>query len=279
MASSREINGQIKEEAARFVERVGSWADGESSSPEARLALAGYPADLVDEARVLVDVGDQQVRSASIDVVYPQYGGLTPDSASVIVLARQLLRTPAGATTRDFFADIRLVRDGTSWRVTSRIDPARPPLRAGRAGGPTTLGAAVLAHPRIRIPAPSRADIVERRVEDPILTVLLDLASRYDIQLNAALTGHPRTVFPTTRLSNHAVGRALDIRAIDGVAVIDMPREGPVLRAFMTAAGAAGATEVGGPILVSGTGFFTDDVHQDHIHLGITPGRPTATAR
>jgi hypothetical protein len=109
------------------------------------------------------------------------------------------------------------------------------------------------------------------------MTVLSQLAQTYDIEVNAVATGHPRTVFPTTRPSNHAVGRAVDIRAIDGVAVIEIPRDAPVLRQFMAAAGRAGATEVGGPVPIAGSGFLTDEVHQDHIHIGITPTKPPAT--
>jgi hypothetical protein len=52
-----------------------------------------------------------------------------------------------------------------------------------------------------------------------------------------------------------------------------------LLTQVMVRAGELGATEVGGPFDLNGerSGFFTDIVHQDHLHIGITPGKPQAT--
>lgn len=218
-------------------------------------------------------------RKATTMISYPQYGGLTADAASVMVLARQQLRTPDGDLDRELLLDIRLAPapDG-SWQVTSTIDPPRPPYAPRRPGGPTELGRAVLDNPRIRIAQPGRADIIDRRVDDPILAVLDDLARARTLDVQVFVTGHPGTVFPTTRLSNHTVGRAVDIRAVDDRLVATIPRDDPVITEFMSAAGRAGATEVGGPTVPAGTGFFTDAVHQDHFHLGITPTKPPAAA-
>jgi hypothetical protein len=36
----------------------------------------------------------------------------------------------------------------------------------------------------------------------------------------------------------------------------------------MRTAVADGATNVGGPLLLDGPQYFSDDTHQDHIHLG-----------
>ncbi|MCF7552715.1 hypothetical protein [Pseudonocardia sp. WMMC193] len=272
----REVRPEIKSAATRFVERVGTYEAPESAEPTARLAAEGYPTDLVEEARPILD---QAAASATSEVVYPQYGGLTEATASVLVLVRQRLTRADTEFTREVLVDLRLRADPSGWQVTSVIDPARPAVPPERPGGPTAVGAALLADPRIRVPEPTRADITERRLDDLIMRVVQQLAGLYELEIQAAVTGHPRTVFPTTRLSNHAVGRAVDVRAIDGVRVVDLPRDGPVLREFMAEAGRAGATEVGGPITVAGTGFFTDDVHQDHIHLGITPTKPPAAAR
>ncbi len=37
-----------------------------------------------------------------------------------------------------------------------------------------------------------------------------------------------------------------------------------------------GRGQVGGPVVPDGQGFFSDAVHQDHFHLGITPTKPPA---
>ena len=94
-------------------------------------------------------------------------------------------------------------------------------------------------------------------------------------------TGHIQTVFPTSKVSNHAVGRAADVREINGVRIVDYSVTSPVLTEFMRRASELGATEVGGPIDLNGdrAGFFSDDVHRDHIHLGVTPGDLPAQLR
>lgn len=275
-ASPLDVNGQVKEVAARFIERVGSWADSPAADPAARVAAAGYPADLAPMAGPLVDTA---VSEATTTIVYPQYGGLTESSASVIVLARQELHTVDGERIRELLLDVRVTRaaDGT-WAVTSTVDPPRPTAAARRDGGATALGRAVLDNPRIRIPEPGRADIADRRVDEPILAVLDELARTRTLDVQVLVSGHPGTVFPTTRVSNHTVGRAVDVRAIDGRPVVEIPRDDPLITEFMAAAGRAGSTEVGGPIAPAGRGFFTDDVHQDHFHLGITPTKPPALA-
>lgn len=264
--SGQEEQAEIKQVASGFVERVGSWSAGESRDPAARVIAAGYPADLAVLAGPLLDV---DTPAAVTTVRYPQLGGLTERSASVIVAARQQL----GTTTREVTVDIRAVRDDAGWRVSGSIDPARPDVVPARPDGPTPVGQAVLDTPGVELHGPARRDIEERRVSDGILTVVAALADSYELEIQVAVTGHPGTVFPRSRVSNHAVGRAVDIRAIDGRPVVDIPRDDPVLAEVMAVAARTGATEVGGPIAIPGPAFFTDQVHQDHLHLGISAGR------
>lgn len=274
-AAPFDVTPEIKVTAVRFVQSVGTWSPSSPAAASERLAADGYPADLVAVAGPLLD---ESASSATTEVLYPQYGGLTDTTASVMVLVRQELRGSTGAREREVLLDVRLAREaGGTWAVTARIDPARPAYAEARPGGPTERGARVLDAPGIELPGPARDDIIERRAEDPILTVLATLAQNWNLDVQVLVSGHPGTVFPTTRVSNHTVGRAVDVRAIDGRPVAAIPRDDPVLTSFMVAAGAAGATEVGGPVLPPGTGFFTDAVHQDHIHVGITPTKPPAS--
>lgn len=272
-----DVDPQIKQAAAQFVERAGTWQPSDARDPAVRLAAAGYPADLVGTVQQLLDPTAQEART---ELIYPQYGGLTERSASVMVLARQELRADANLGVREVLIDVRLERaaDG-AWRVTSRVDPARPSIPPQRAGGPTRVGRAVLDDPAVRLPEPARADVGERRVDDPILSVIAQLARSYRLDVQVLVSGHPGTVFPTSRLSNHIVGRGVDVRTVNGRPVSDIPRDDPLLAEFMIDAGRAGATEVGGPIRLDGSGFFTDAVHQDHFHLGITPTKPPAAPR
>ena len=269
-----DVHGEIKRKAGEFVARVGTWQDSERADPVTRLVSKGYPANLVTAAEPLLD---ESAREATTTVVYLQYGGLADTSASVIVLARQEQRTDAGHRVRDLALDIRLARTaGGTWEVTAAVVPPRPSLAPRRPGGPTRLGSAVLENRAIRIPPTGRADIRDRRVDDRILSVITELARTYKLDVDVFVAGHPGVVFPTPKVSNHAVGRAVDIRAINGRLVSFIPRDDPILREFMLAAGRAGATEVAGPIKIPGRGFLSDPVHQDHVHLGITPTDPPA---
>jgi hypothetical protein len=195
----------------------------------------------------------------------------------VVVVARQQLRDERGnGRVREIALDLRAVRTPEGWQLSAVVDPPRPPPLPTRPGGPTDAGVAVLTSSAVDLSDPTRADIDERRVSDGILGVVAALGERWRLQVQVAVTGHPGTVFPTTHTSNHAVGRAVDVVAVDGRPVSDIPRDDPLLTEVMTAAARAGATEVGGPVALPGSGFFTDEVHQDHIHIGISAGRPPA---
>lgn len=274
-AGPGEVQPEVKLAATRFVELAGTWAGQAGSVPEVeqRLAAAGLPPGL---ASAVAPLADDAAVAASVEVVYPQYGGLTDDLASVMVVLRQQL-LPAGgpATSREVILDVRLRRgeDG-GWAVTG-VDPGLP-LAPDRP--PTPLAEQVLANPAVRLPGPARADILAGRVEDPVLAVLQELARDHVVDVLVTRSGHPTNVFDTDRVSNHTIGRAVDLWRIDDQLVVDpgTPRE--LLSEVMLAAGRAGATEVGGPFDLNGEGrgFFTDPVHADHLHLGVTPGRPPA---
>jgi hypothetical protein len=136
----------------------------------------------------------------------------------------------------------------------------------------------LLSHPGVRLPADAAADVRAGLVDAQLVRMLNQLGRAHTLEVTVLRTGHPRNVFGTRRVSNHAVGRGVDIWAVDGdpVASPDTPR--PRLAQVMTAAAALGATEVGGPFDINGSrgGFFTNQVHRDHIHLGINPGHEPA---
>ncbi|MBD8507745.1 hypothetical protein HT102_14750 [Hoyosella sp. G463] len=268
-----EISPDIKRTAAAFIETAGTWAPGGTSADS--LAAAGASPEATASAAAL---HVEEARESSVAVIYPQYGGLSGDRAAVITLLNQHLALPREATTRQLALDVRVHRRGARWKV-ERINPL------------TTLGAplgvlagnslAVLSEPRINLSGPSLLDIRSGRMHEPLLNVLLGLAREYTFAVQVMHTGHIQTVFPTNRVSNHAVGRAVDIREINGIQVVSPEMEAGLVEEFMRRAAELGATEVGGPIDLNGArkGFFSDDVHQDHIHIGITPGLPRAHLR
>jgi len=261
---------EIKQAAADALQAAGTWAVVGGGTPR---TVAGRLPGV--QAATFAALMDGRAAAATLDVEYPQMGGLITDQASVITVVRQRLATTGeDPTGRVLVLDVRLVRgaDG-SWAVTG-VQPTAPLVPAQETPMLTTAAQRVLDHPRLDLPAPAEADVRTGRIDDGVLTVTAGLAEGYDLQVQVFYDGHPVNVFGTDRVSRHTQGRAVDITAIDGRLVADpgMPHE--LLQAVMTRAGELGATEVGGPFDLNGKqrGYFTDAVHLDHLHIAVSRG-------
>ena len=269
-----EVQPEIKVVAARLVEVAGTWEEGRGGGDAAaeRLSGAGFDPALAGALARLVEHGAEQ---AVVDIVYPQYGGLTPEGASVIVALDQALLLPDGTTAaRGMTLDVRLSPSPTGWTVTA-VGPDQPPVGPG---APTALGEKVLSDPRVILPADAMADIRAGTVHDSVLAVLDGLARDHTVEVLTFSTGHPVHVFGTDRQSKHSLGRAVDIWRVDGAPVVDPSTSRDLLAAVMTKAGQLGATEIGGPFDLNGERprYFSDELHKDHIHIGVTEGRSPA---
>ncbi|WP_380165236.1 hypothetical protein [Jannaschia sp. R86511] len=203
---------------------------------------------------------------AALAISYSQYGGLNPAEtrASQMVVGTQLLLDADGELVRrSFAADVRLTEREGRWVVTSVQpafpDPPLPPLDPAIE--------ALLDDERVTIPGIARADLRSGVVHASVAEALIELAGTWQIGVHVFYSAHPVNVFATTRPSAHTVGRAVDVWSLDGVPVID--QDSSPWRAFMEAALEAGATDIGGPEELQPTArYFTDRVHQDHVHLG-----------
>ncbi len=203
---------------------------------------------------------------AALAVRYSQYGGLNPaeDRASQMVVGDQLLLDGDGALVRrPFAADVRLSLVQGSWVVTSSTpafpDPPLPPL--------DPAVEALLEDDRVDLPGIAAADLRSGVVDASVAQALLRLAEDWQIGVHVFYSAHPINVFATDRPSAHTVGRAVDVWSLDGVPVVD--QDTSPWRAFMEAALDAGASSIGGPAepRPSEAAYFTDRVHQDHVHL------------
>jgi hypothetical protein len=74
-------------------------------------------------------------------------------------------------------------------------------------------------------------------------------------------------VFGTSRTSDHPLGRAVDVWALDSRPLV-VPANHSLAVSAMRFAVAHGSYNVGGPVRLGGSQFFSDRTHQDHIHLG-----------
>ena len=257
-----EVSPGIKRVATTLLEHVGTWtgSHGDLASARHRLAAAGYDPALAAALSPLLGVGTNAVAV----VRDAQYGGLLSTTASVLVVVDQWRLTRdgvvhAGGTT----VDVRLAQASPHWRVVE-VHPASPGMPTSAL---TRNAREVLRDTRIRLPHAARADVSAGRIHDSVLALLLSLGQKHVVDVSVLRSGHPLYVFGTSRTSDHPKGRAADVWALDGRALV-LHGNHTLAASAMRYAVAHGAYNVGGPILLGGPQYFSDHTHQDHIHLG-----------
>jgi len=245
------------------------------SPPQSAAAAASRVTTVGGEGRIgkALQPFLQDCVASTVRVIYPQYGGLSDnlDTASVMVVAEQIYLTASDNTpqSRELAVDMRLTRSGGTWRATQALVPQTPPAK------PPLSEAAVrlLENAKVILPGPARADVAGGVIDEKMLQLLLALSVKWRFHVQVLRSGHPVNVFGTKRKSNHTLGRAVDIWAIDGIPVIDRLRCD--WEAVMREADGLGATEIGGPAIPDGRkppgSYFTNLVHQDHLHLAFDP--------
>ncbi|MCQ4041825.1 hypothetical protein ACFOSC_32180 [Streptantibioticus rubrisoli] len=264
--SPADIDPDVKLRAAQLIEALGAWPPGGNGAARARdrVSALGLPPALADQAGSLLPDADE----AALQVIEAQYGGILPDSGSVLVVCRQWTRSGGGVTAGGTTVDVRLSRARPRWDVTA-LHPAQPGAAA------TTLpqeARRVLADSRITLPPAGAADIRSGAIHQSALRAMLDLAGSYRMDISVVRSGHPLYVFGTNRPSDHPLSRAFDVWRINGRRVVDPATPRGLIESFMRDAAAAGSYNVGGPVQLSGGAtanqFFSDDTHHDHVHVG-----------
>jgi len=260
---------EVKQLAADVVQALATYGPSPAPLDQARRRLTGLSVrgDLAASAGPLLAPGVE----AATDIVYPQLGGLTATTASVMVVARQRQRNDARAveSTVTRTIDVRLARTpATAWVVTALASvggepPAVPPTASEAAE-------AVLSSTNLDIPDSARWDIQAGMVDARVLSLLAELARTHQLSVTVLATGHPANVFATRKVSNHTVGRAVDVWGFNGRPVIDQRQTDGPLASLARALLTQGVTELGGPWDLDGPGgaSFANTVHQDHLHLG-----------
>ncbi|RUT30397.1 hypothetical protein EMQ25_13910 [Arsenicitalea aurantiaca] len=203
-------------------------------------------------------------------IVYPQLGGLRPDTASVMTVIEQTLSTAEGVTTVSRTLDIRLRRIAGVWRFdtlasTGGEPPANPvPL------SPAAI--AVLDDTRIALPDSARWDIHAGAVSERLLSVMLRLADFAPYGVITLVTGHPWEIFGTDRQSDHSRGLALDVYRLSDRLVIEDRASGSLTHeAVRWLYSQPDIARIGSPWALDGFGgrSFTDALHQDHLHIAV----------
>ncbi|HSL57221.1 MAG TPA: hypothetical protein VK866_05215 [Acidimicrobiales bacterium] len=259
--------------AVRAVEALVTYRPGERIEDPIARALVHATPD-VDRAGLEAAAGLVFVRDAASvgRVVYPQLGGLDPHddptTGSVMVVVEQRVRDGVGDRAHTRCIDVRVRREADGWRVEGVADasgwPSDRPVAVGE------QAARVLDHPAIDLPDSARWDIHDGIVDDRILRELADLADRVPVGVTTCRRGHPVNVFATPNLSAHTVGRAVDLWAIDGVPVVQQRAEGSAAHAVARDLFDGGRVSRLGAPWAFGPGSWTDPVHLDHLHLGVS---------
>lgn len=256
--------------AAEIAQRVTTYDPGANAGSIAAdlgpAAVAG--AALSDSIEPLV-YPDRYSRG---QVVYPQLSGVTPTSLGAMVVVRQSV-SDTGSDVRSItrVLDIRLRRSGGPWALDriGSIGGTAP----GATEAPSAAAQRVLEHPRITLPDSARWDILRGDVDEALLTALASAAERYRLGVAVIRSGHPPNVWATMTPSAHSAGNAVDIYSVDGRPVVTQTQEGSAAFELASELVGGGAAQVGSPWILGagGSQSFTDDVHQDHIHLQQTP--------
>jgi hypothetical protein len=137
---------------------------------------------------------------------------------------------------------------------------------------PRALGAAVLSHPNIGLRPEARADIEAGLVDARVLSALLEVASDHRLDyVGPFVTGHSMYVKGTDRISNHALGRAMDIPYVDGSPVsVTSAGARDLARALLRLPPTLRPDELGSPWDFSSQTVTTfTEGHGSHIHYGI----------
>jgi hypothetical protein len=163
--------------------------------------------------------------------------------------------------------DVRVQLVDDEWEVVRLASVGGP--RVDRPADLTDLRAAVADDPRISMPDSSRWDIYSGHTTEAMLTRMLEIAEHTDYAVLVLGRGHPYHVFATESVSRHSVGQAMDVYAVGGELVVDSRFEGSPTWTLANDLFLNGIGSIGSPWAFDGFGgrSFTDDVHQDHLHI------------
>ena len=266
---NEEVYENAKRLSAAVAQRLATYPQGSRPQRVSRAVARKFgasPERLLGAARELVRGEFQSAGS----VVYPQLGGLTPTAASVMVVIDQELLDEAGARRVERrTVDVRLRLVGGEWALDAVASGggapvAKPPRLPAEA-------AAVVDHPSVVLSDSARWDIYSGRIAPELLSLIARIGDRYEIEVATLSTGHPFNVFATDRQSNHTRGRAVDIYAVDSNTVVSQRAKRTPARRLTRWLFEQGVPELGSPWALDGYGgrSFTDDVHLDHLHVGV----------
>jgi hypothetical protein len=135
---------------------------------------------------------------------------------------------------------------------------------------------ALAANPRLQTTLShgcnTRADLANPQLDLRIQSLLTLISERWTVRISCIHTGHTKHVEGTTRISNHYVWRAIDIDQVNHQPVQPGATQTKALLDWLDSLqGPLRPSEIGSPYAISHPPFFTNQAHQEHIHIGYPP--------
>ncbi|HKG63554.1 MAG TPA: CHAP domain-containing protein [Solirubrobacteraceae bacterium] len=153
--------------------------------------------------------------------------------------------------------------------------PAAAVDAASGSGGGGAAAEALLQNKNLVLDADAQKDIRDGAVDPRMIALLGKLTEKHKIELSVIKTGHGQFTSGGS-VSNHFVGRGMDIARVDGEIVSPgSPAARELATEIAEMTGDLRPTEVGTPWAIGASGFFTDGGHQDHLHVAFD-GEPPA---
>jgi hypothetical protein len=176
--------------------------------------------------------------SAALHTALRRYNNACWYVHEVVTLAGRYTRAaPAQAPAADPFVRALVANNHITTTTSHRCDPAR--------------------------------DLASGQLDLRVQSLLAVLAERHAIRLSCLRTGHSRFVKGTTRVSNHTVWRAVDIDRVDGQPVSKASTATRALVEWLDGLqGPLRPAEIGSPFAIGRRPYFSDEGHQDHLHIG-----------
>ena len=139
---------------------------------------------------------------------------------------------------------------------------------SGAALASQVVPGALMRNPNMILTGNARFDLEAGAVDQRVVALLEALASRWEIGISVFKTGHSMYTLSGS-VSLHYSGRAADIYSVSGAPVTDSNYDARALVEWVNSLSGPGRpSEIGSPFPVRGLGVWTDDAHEDHVHIG-----------
>ena len=147
------------------------------------------------------------------------------------------------------------------------LDPGRFGVE-GSGGGGDAAALGLLENRNVVLDEVGAGDVRAGRMDPRVVAVLESLSREHRITVSSTASDHPKLTAGGS-VSNHWLGRAVDIAAIDGAPVDASNFDAREIALHLQDLDpAVRPDEIGTPWAIAGPGYFTDADHQDHLHIG-----------